>query len=90
MASRYMPTMNYRSLGERTYSGKQVIMGIIGLLTAVGLIAGGAIIIDTQSTLKELDSSKTSDMYNLLASIFIIAGSLLVLFGLFKMFTKSE
>jgi len=82
--------MNYRSLGERTYSGKQVIMGIIGLLTAVGLIAGGAIIIDTQSTLKELDSSKTSDMYNLLASIFIIAGSLLVLFGLFKMFTKSE
>lgn len=90
MASRYMPTMNYRSLGERTYSGKQVIMGIIGILTAVGLIAGGAIIIDTQATLKELDQSKTSDMYNLLASVFIIVGSLLVLFGLFKMFTKSE
>ena len=82
--------MNYRSLGERSYSGKQVLMGVIGLLTAVGLIAGGAIIIDDQTKLKELDQTKTSDMYNLLASIFIIAGSLLVLFGLFKMFTKSE
>ena len=81
--------MNYRSLGERSYSTKQILAAFIGLLTAAGLIAGGAIIIDTQSTLKELDSSKTSDMYNLLASIFIIVGSLMVLYGLFRIFTRS-
>jgi hypothetical protein len=84
-----MPQMNYRSLGERSYSTKQILAAFIGLLTAAGLIAGGAIIIDTQSTLKELDSSKTSDMYNLLASIFIIVGSLMVLYGLFRIFTRS-
>jgi len=89
MSSRYMPQMNYRSLGERSYSTKQILAAFIGLLTAAGLIAGGAIIIDTQSTLKELDSSKTSDMYNLLASIFIIVGSLMVLYGLFRIFTRS-
>ena len=82
--------MNYRSLGERSYSTGQILTGLLGLLTAAGLIAGGAIIIDQNTTIKKkINESEGSDMYNLLASIFIIAGSLLVLFGLFKMFTKS-
>jgi len=92
--SGYLKSMGYgyntRSLSERTYTGQQILMALIGLITAGGLIAGGAIIIDDQSKLKDLDKSKTSDLYNLLASVFIIAGSLLVLFGLFKIFTKTE
>jgi hypothetical protein len=86
-----MPQMNYRSLGERTYSTKQILTALIGLITAVGLIAGGAIIIDQNKTIKDkINESEGSDMYNLLASVFIIAGSLMVLYGLFKMFTKSD
>jgi uncharacterized membrane protein YidH (DUF202 family) len=85
-----MPTMNYRSLGERSYSTGQILTGLLGLLTAAGLIAGGAIIIDQNKTIKDKISEKeSSDMYNLLASVFIIVGSLMVLYGLFKMFTKS-
>lgn len=90
MASRYGYSMNYRSLGERSYSGKQILTGLIGLITAAGLIAGGAIIIDNQNTIKNLDIQKASDIYNVLASAFIIAGSVIVLFGLFKFFTKSD
>jgi len=86
-----MPQMNYRSLGERTYSTKQILIALIGLITAVGLIAGGAIIIDQNKTIKDkINESEGSDMYNLLASVFIIVGSLMVLYGLFKMFTKSD
>jgi hypothetical protein len=96
MASRfsgYMPRMNYRSLGERSYSGTQILSGIIGLLTAAGLIAGGIIIITQNDKIKDpskITDKKGSDFNLLMASIFIIVGSLLVLFGLFKMFTKSE
>jgi len=86
-----MPQMNYRSLGERSYSTKQILAAFIGLLTAVGLIAGGAIIIDQNKTIKDkINESEGSDMYNLLASVFIIVGCLMVLYGLFKMFTKSD
>ena len=86
-----MPQMNYRSLGERTYSTKQILIALIGLITAVGLIAGGAIIIDQNKTIKDkINESEGSDMYNILASVFIIVGSLMVLYGLFKMFTKSD
>lgn len=90
MASRFGYSMNYRSLGERTYSGKQILMGLIGIVVAGGLIAGGVIIIDDQKKLKELDNTKTSELYSLLAFAFIIAGSVLVLFGLFKFFTKAD
>ena len=91
MSSRFGYSMNYRSLGERSYSGKQILTGIIGLLTAIGLVAGGAIIIDQNNTIKDkIDEKAGSDMYNILASVYIVVGSLLVLFGLFKMFTKTE
>jgi ATP/ADP translocase len=89
MASRFGSyTLNARSLGERSYTGGQVLQAFIGLLTAIGLIAGGAIIINQNEKIKEL-TNDGSDFNLLMASIFIIAGSLLVLFGLFKMFTKS-
>ena len=89
--SQYMPRMNYRSLGERSYSGGQVLAGIIGLLTAVGLIGGGIIIIQQNDKIKnDIDEKEGSDFNLLMASVFIIAGSLLVLFGLFKMFTRSD
>jgi hypothetical protein len=95
MASRfsgYMPRINYRPLGERSYSGKQILTAMIGLLTAAGLIAGGAIMIANEEVIKKLDPSgkNNSDFNKLLGSIYIIVGSILVLFGLFKMFTKSE
>ena len=91
MASRFGYSMNYRSLGERTYSGKQILAGIIGLITAAGLVAGGAIIINQNDKIKkDIGEKEGSDLYNILASVFIVAGSLLILFGLFKMFTKSE
>ena len=83
--------MNYRSLGERSYSGGQILAGIIGLLTAAGLIGGGVIIIQQNDKIKDLTTKDEGSEFNvLMASVFIIAGSLLVLFGLFKMFTKSE
>ena len=86
-----MPQMNYRSLGERSYSTKQILGAVIGLITAVCLIAGGSIIIDQNKKIKDkINEKEGSDMYNLLGSIFIIVGSVLVLFGLFKMFTKSD
>ena len=86
-----MPRMNYRSLGERSYSGGQILAGIIGLLTAAGLIGGGVIIIQQNDKIKDLTTKDEGSEFNvLMASVFIIAGSLLVLFGLFKMFTKSE
>ena len=91
MSSRFGYSMNYRSLGERSYSGQQILAGIIGLLTAIGLVAGGVIIIIQNDKIKsEINEKAGSDMYNILASIYIVAGSLLVLFGLFKMFTKTE
>ena len=52
-----MPRMNYRSLGERSYSGGQILAGVIGLLTATGLIAGGAIIINQNEKIKDLKIS---------------------------------
>jgi hypothetical protein len=89
--SQYMPRMNYRSLGERSYSGGQVLAGIIGLLTAAGLIGGGVIIIKQNDKIKtDINEKEGSDFNVLMASVFIIAGSLLVLFGLFKMFTRSD
>ena len=85
-----MPRMNYRSLGERSYSGSQVLAGIIGLLTAAGLIGGGVIILQQNDKIKtDINEKEASDFNVLMASVFIIAGSLLVLFGLFKMFTRS-
>ena len=92
MASRFSQFMpSYASLGERSYSGGQILAGVIGLLTATGLIAGGAIIINQNEKIKDLKSDKNggSDFNLFMASVFIIVGSLLVLFGLFKMFTKS-
>ena len=89
--SQYMPRMNYRSLGERSYSGGQVLAGIIGLLTAAGLIGGGIVIIQQNDKIKTtINENEASDFNVILASVFIIAGSLLVLFGLFKMFTRSD
>jgi len=89
--SQYMPRMNYRSLGERSYSGSQVLAGIIGLLTAAGLIGGGVIILQQNDKIKtDINEKEASDFNVLMASVFIIAGSLLVLFGLFKMFTRSD
>ena len=88
-----MPRMNYRSLGERSYSGGQVLAGIIGLLTAAGLIGGGVIILQQNDKIKDpskITDTDGSDFNVILASVFIIAGSLLVLFGLFKMFTRSD
>ena len=90
MASRFGSyTLNARSLGERSYTGGQVLQAFLGMMTAIGLIAGGAIIISQNEKIKEA-GKEGSDFNLLMASIFIIAGSLLVLFGLFKMFTKSE
>jgi ATP/ADP translocase len=67
-----------------------VLQAFLGMMTAIGLIAGGAIIINQNEKIKEV-TKEGSDFNLLMASIFIIAGSLLVLFGLFKMFTsKSE
>jgi len=89
--SQYMPRMNYRSIGERSYSGGQVLAGIIGLLTAAGLIGGGIVILQQNDKIKTtINENEASDFNVILASVFIIAGSLLVLFGLFKMFTKSD
>jgi hypothetical protein len=86
-----MPRMNYRSLGERSYSGGQILAGIIGILTAAGLIGGGIIILQQNDKIKtEINEKDGSDFNVFMASIFIIAGSLLVLFGLFKMFTRSD
>lgn len=92
MSSRFGSySLNARSLGERSYTGNQVLQAFIGMITAVGLIAGGAIIISQNETIKEkVPGDEGSDFNLLMASIFIIAGSLLVLFGLFKMFTKSD
>ena len=91
MSSRFGYSMNYRSLGERSYSGKQILAGIIGLLTAIGLVAGGVIIIIQNDKIKkDIDEKAGSDFNNILASVYIVLGSLLVLFGLFKMFTKTE
>lgn len=85
-----MPTMNYRSLGERSYSGGQILAAFIGLVTSLCLIAGGAIIIDQNNKIKEkISENEGSDFYNLLASIFIIVGCLMVLYGVFKIFTRS-
>ena len=65
--------MNYRSLGERSYSTKQILAGFVSFLSAVGLIACGAIIIDQNNTIKDkINDKEASDMYNLLAYIFII------------------
>lgn len=91
MASRFGSySLNARSLGERTYTGGQVLQAFIGLLTAVGLVAGGAIIINQNEKIKEeIGKEKGSDFNLFVASMFIIVGLLLVLFGLFKMFTKS-
>ena len=89
--SQYMPRMNYRSLGERSYSGGQILAGIIGILTAAVLIGGGIIILQQNDKIKtEINEKDGSDFNVFMASIFIIAGSLLVLFGLFKMFTRSD
>jgi hypothetical protein len=86
-----MPRMNYRSLGERSYSGGQVLAGIIGLLTAAGLIGGGVVILQQNDKIKTtINENEASDFNVILASVFIISGSLLVLFGLFKMFTRSD
>ena len=90
MASRLGYSMNYRSLGERSYSGKQVMMVFFGLLLACCLIGGGAVIIYDQKLIKDGDTTKTNDLNFMLGATFIILGSLMVLFGLFKMFTKSE
>jgi len=91
--SGYLKSMGYnfntRGLAERSYTGKQILTALIGLITAAGLIAGGVIIIDEENKLNNAGVPK-SDFYNLIAAVFIISGSLLVLFGLFKMFTKSE
>jgi hypothetical protein len=91
MASRFGSyTLNARSLGERQYTGGQVLQAFLGMLTAIGLIAGGAIIISQNEKIKEKMGNEEGSDFNLfMASVFIIAGSLLVLFGLFKMFTKT-
>jgi hypothetical protein len=92
MASRFGSyTLNARSLGQRTYTGNQVLQAFIGMLTAIGLIAGGAIIITQNEKIKDkINKEEGSDFNLLMASVFIIVGSLLVLFGLFKMFTSKS
>jgi hypothetical protein len=52
--SQYMPS--YASLGQTSYTGAQILAGIIGLFTAAGLIAGGAIIINQNEKIKDLKS----------------------------------
>jgi hypothetical protein len=90
MASRFGSySFNDRGLGERSYTGTQVLTAFVGLLTAAGLVAGGAIIISQNEKIKTELKGEGSDFNLLVASIFIIAGSLLLLFGLFKMFTKT-
>jgi len=91
MASRFGSyTLNTRTLGERTYTGNQVLTAVMGFLTAVGLIAGGSIIIAQNEKIKTDLKGEGSDFNLLIASIFIIGGSILVLFGLFKMFTSKS
>ena len=87
--SSYTSRMNLRSLGERTYTSKQIMGSFLSMLVAIGLITAGSLLVEAQSIIKELNPDKASDLNNTFGSILIVAGSVLVLYGLFKFFTKS-
>lgn len=80
--------VNLRSLGERSYSGKQILVAFFGFLIVGGLIASGAVLLSEEATINKLDSSKTSSLYTTLGWIYITVGSIIVLFGLWKFLTK--
>jgi hypothetical protein len=81
--------------GYRSYIGalganpvkKEVVMYIGGLVLAAFLITNGALLINDEAIIKDLDNSKTSVLNNTLGSITVVVGSLLVLYLLFRFFT---
>jgi len=81
--------MNLRSLGERTYTSKQIMGSFLGMVVAIGLITAGSLLISDEAIIKDLNPDKASALNNTFGSILIVAGSVLVLYGLFKFFMKS-
>jgi len=67
---------------------KEVLTYIGGLILSAFLIATGAFLIQDEATIKGLDSTKTSTMNNTLGSIQVVVGSLVVLYLVFRFFTK--
>ena len=80
--------VNLRSLGERSYSGKQILMSVFGLLIVGGLLAAGILLLIDEATINKLDSTKTSSLNNVLGWIFIVIASIILLFGIWKFLTK--
>ena len=72
-------------LGENP-AKKEVVVYIGGLVLAAFLITNGAVLINDEKIIKDLDSSKTSALNNTLGSITVVTGSLLVLYLLFRFF----
>ena len=66
---------------------KEVITYIGGLILAAFFITSGAFLIQDQTTINSLDSTKSSAINNTLGGIQIVVGSLVVLYLLFKFFT---
>jgi len=69
-------------------SKKEVVLYIGGIVLAAFLITNGALLINDEAIIKDLDKNKTSVLNNTLGSITIVIGSLLVLYLLFRFFTS--
>jgi len=80
---------NYSSLGQQTFTSKQVISAFLGLLVAVGLITTGSLLVADEGIIKDIAPSKTSSLNYTLGSICIVIGCLMVLYGAFRFFTKA-
>ena len=77
----------FRSLGADP-GKKEVIMYVGGLLLSAFLITSGALLISDQETIKSSNPDKSSVLNNTLGSIQVVVGSLVVIYLLFRFFTK--
>jgi len=67
---------------------KEVVVYVGGLILAVFLIVTGSFLIIDEKTIKDLDSTKTSTLNNTFGIIQVVVGSLVVLYLIFRFFTK--
>ena len=81
-------SVNLRGLGERSYSGKQILTSVFGLLIVGGLLTAGILLLVDEATIKKLDSTKESSLNNILGWIFIVIASIILLLGIWKFLTK--
>lgn len=80
---------NYSSLGQQTFTSKQIMGAMIGLIISVSLITSGAIIVNEEGTIKDIASSKTNSFYYTSGVICVVVGCLMMLYGAFRFFTKA-